>query len=88
MQAVLPAGADKETDMQVVKLRVANDNGLVPAGRYFARLAEGLRGANERAAAVLDIYEAQERKLEARHRRKAASPVPARRTWQTEMALN
>ena len=50
--------------MQVTKLRVANDNGLVPAGRYFARLAEGLRDANERAAAIVDVYEEQERTLE------------------------
>ena len=35
--------------MQVTKLRIANDNGLVPAGRYFAHLAEALRQANEGA---------------------------------------
>ena len=61
--------------MQVTKLRIANDNGLVPAGRYFARLADGLREANERAAAVVDIYDEQERKRGARNR-KTASPVP------------
>jgi len=64
--------------MQVAKLRVANDNGLAPAGRYFARIAEGLRAANERAAAVVDIYEEQERMGEARSR-KTASSVPRRR---------
>ena len=74
--------------MQVTKLRIANDNGLVPAGRYFARLAEDLRAANERAAAVLDVYEEQERKLETRSRRKVASPVPADRARRTEAALN
>ena len=61
--------------MQVTKLRIANDNGLVPAGRYFARLADGLREANARAAAVVDIYDEQERKRDARPR-KTASPVP------------
>ena len=65
--------------MQVTKLRVANDNGLVPAGRYFARLADNLRAANERAAAIVDEYEAQERKIEACFRkptRKAAARTP------------
>ncbi|MFZ2031961.1 MAG: hypothetical protein WAU68_16740 [Vitreimonas sp.] len=74
--------------MQVTKLRVANDNGLVPAGRYFAHLAEGLREANERAAAVLDVYEEQERKLETRYRRQSASSVPSHRARQMEMALS
>ena len=71
--------------MQVTKLRIANDNGLVPAGRYFYRLSEALRKANERAAAVVDTYEAQERKIQARYSGKTASPVP---THQIEMALN
>ena len=36
--------------MQVAKLRVPSDeNGLVPAGTYFQRLAAALREANERA---------------------------------------
>ena len=64
--------------MQVAKLRVANDNGLAPAGRYFARIADELRRANERAAEVVDIYEEQERASEPR-RRKTASSVPTRR---------
>ena len=72
--------------MQVTKLRFANDNGLVPAGR--TRLAEGLREANERAAAVVDAYEEQERKLEGRYRWKTASPVPADRAPRMEAALN
>ena len=74
--------------MQVAKLRPANDNGLVPAGRYFARLAAGLREANARAAAVVDVYEEQERKLEDRCRRKAASPMPANRARRIEVAMN
>ncbi len=61
--------------MQITKLRIANDNGLVPAGRYFERLADGLRQANERAASVVDAYEDQERSRTAR-RRKTALPVP------------
>jgi len=37
--------------MQVAKLRVRTDeNGLVPAGEYFKRLAEALREANEQQA--------------------------------------
>ena len=74
--------------MHVTKLRIANDNGLVPAGRYFSRLAGALREANERAAAVVDKYEEQERKLQTRYRAKAASPVPTPRARQVEMALN
>ena len=74
--------------MQVTKLRFANDNGLVPAGRYFARLAEELREANQRAAAVGDAYEVQERKLEGRYGWKTASTVPADRARRMEAALN
>lgn len=59
--------------MHVTKLRAANDNGLVPAGHYFARLADDLR-----AAAIVDEYEAQERKIEACFRKpthKAAARI-------------
>jgi hypothetical protein len=39
--------------MQIAKLRVATDeNGLVPAGQYFKRLAEALREANMRAGNI------------------------------------
>jgi hypothetical protein len=65
--------------MQVTKLRGANDNGLVPAGRTFARLAEGLRRANERAAAILDVYEEHERRLERRYTVKRRDTIPAAR---------
>lgn len=42
-----------ESAMQVTKLRVPTDeNGLVPAGEYFKRLAGALREANERAGNV------------------------------------
>jgi hypothetical protein len=74
--------------MPVTKPRAANDNGLVPAGHYFARLAEGLRNVNERAAAVVDVYEEAERKFEDRHRWKEALPTPSDRVRQTEMALH
>lgn len=70
--------------MQVTKLRSANDNGLVPAGRYFARLADNLRSANDRTAAVVDEYEKQERKLEARHRKRC---MPARTNAHAEHAV-
>jgi hypothetical protein len=36
----------------------------------------------------VDAYEEHEQKLEARYRRKAASPVPAHRAQQLEMALS
>jgi hypothetical protein len=77
-------GADEETDMQVTKFRAANDNGLVPAGRYFARLAEGLR----EAAAVADVYEEAECQVASRYRWKSASPAPSGRARRTEMALH
>jgi hypothetical protein len=76
LSAVLPAGADRRQTMQVAKLRAANDNGLVPAGRYFTRLAHNLRTANSQAAAVVDEYEAQEQELERRcRRRRPMGPV-------------
>jgi len=62
--------------MQVNKIRIADDNGLAPAGVYFARLASSLREANARDAAAMEKAEERERKLEARYRRaKAAPPV-------------
>lgn len=39
--------------MQIAKLRAPGDeNGLVPAGTYFQRLAAALREANERAGNI------------------------------------
>ena len=65
--------------MQVQKLRyAAQDNGLVPAGRYFAKLAQSLRDANEQEAARREQREAQERKLEARHRRNRSAGLLTR----------
>ncbi|WP_395647149.1 hypothetical protein [Terricaulis sp.] len=54
--------------MQVTKLRF-EDNGLVPAGHYFARVAAGLRAQNDRGAAIVERGEQSEQKLEARFRR-------------------
>lgn len=62
--------------MHMNKIRIADDNGLAPAGIYFARLAGTLREANARDAAAIEKAEERERKLEARYRRdKAAPPV-------------
>ena len=74
--------------MQVTKFRPANDNGLVPAGRYFARLAAGLREANERAAAVVDVYEEQERKLNLAAAGKRHRPCKATDARRVEASLN
>lgn len=60
--------------MNVHKLRVSGqDQGLVPAGRYFAKLAHELSAANEKQAARQEKLEAQDRRLEARYRRASAS---------------
>lgn len=62
--------------MQVTKIRIADENGLVPAGAYFARLANGLAAENERSAAAVEKAEDRERKLEGRYRRaRAAAPA-------------
>jgi hypothetical protein len=66
--------------MLVTKLRISGDNGLVPAGRYFAQLAENLRANNVRDAAALEKAEAQERRLEMRYRKSAAASVRPRST--------
>lgn len=60
--------------MRIEKLRgAADDNGLVPAGAYFARLARGLAEANEREAAMREKLDAEDRRLEARYRRASAA---------------
>jgi hypothetical protein len=70
-------GEHEEAAMHITKIRSADANGLVPAGAYFAQLATNLSAANARDAAVNEMDEARERKLEARYRR-AKSPPPAR----------
>lgn len=69
--------------MEVTKLRIADENGLVPAGAYFEKLALGLRATNAKLADELDREEARERKLEERYRRasaarSSAAPTPRR----------
>ncbi len=62
--------------MQVNKLRIAGD-GPVPAGRYFAQIAENLRAQNMLAAAEATRAEAGERRLEARYRKSYKTPTTA-----------
>ena len=50
--------------MHIAKLRVRDQTGLVPAGRYFEQLAKNLRTANARE----QTREADDRALEALHR--------------------
>lgn len=59
--------------MQVSKFRVADENGFVPAGRYFEKLAANLNAANDDVAARREREEARERKLEERYRRASAA---------------
>ncbi len=60
--------------MQVQKLRYGvDDNGLVPAGRYFEKLAKELRAANAREHERQEKLDAQDRRLEARYRRASAA---------------
>ena len=53
--------------MHIVKLRVSDETGLIPAGRYFEQLAKTLRAANERASS--SQREAEDRDLESTYRR-------------------
>lgn len=60
--------------MNVTKLRVSGQGqGLVPAGRYFEKLAQDLRAANEADAARQEKLDAQDRRLEARYRKASAA---------------
>ncbi len=60
--------------MHVAKLRLpADDRGLVPAGRYFERLASTLRDSNAREAALRKELDAEDRRLEQRYRLSSAS---------------
>ena len=72
MPLFVRVGEHEETAMQVTKLRFADDNGLIPAGAYFARLADTLRTANARGADA----EERERNLETRYRRPRSIPTP------------
>lgn len=57
--------------MHIQKLRARN--GLVPAGAYFAHLAQALEDAHAREAAVQDALDEEDRRLEARYRRASAA---------------
>lgn len=59
--------------MQVTKFVSADNNGLVPAGRYFAQLARGLEDANERQTVRRAKLDAEDRWLEARYRLASAA---------------
>jgi hypothetical protein len=51
--------------MHIAKLRVRDETGLVPAGRYFGQLAKNLRTANTREVTRRANGDAQDRALEA-----------------------
>ena len=69
--------------MQVAKLRIAEESGLVPAGAYFKRLASQLADANAVETARQEKLEAEDRELEALYRRRSAS----RMNTYAEMAM-
>lgn len=59
--------------MHIAKLRVRDETGLVPAGRYFQQLATSLRGANAREQTRSALLDAEDRDLEACYRRASAA---------------
>jgi len=59
--------------MQVHKLRGAADIGLVPAGKYFARLARDLDRANANEALRKQTLDNEDRGLETLYRRRSAA---------------
>ncbi|MCA8885267.1 MAG: hypothetical protein KDA35_01520 [Hyphomonadaceae bacterium] len=60
--------------MQVTKLRdAAGDNGLVPAGQFFAHLAAKLEEANFATALLEAQLDEEDRALEATYRRRSAA---------------
>jgi hypothetical protein len=65
--------------MHIAKLRVRDETGLIPAGRYFEQLAKSLRTANAREHTRIVRDDAGDRGLEALYRRaSAARSGPAR----------
>jgi hypothetical protein len=58
--------------MHIAKLRVRDETGLVPAGRYFEQLAKNLRTANGRN----QTREAEDRALDALHRHSTRASLP------------
>jgi hypothetical protein len=59
--------------MQVAKLRIQDERGLVPAGRYFQQLASTMRSANAREHTRSASLDAEDRDLEACYRRASAA---------------
>lgn len=60
--------------MQVTKLSAGNaGNGLIPAGRYFEKLAHALRDENDREAQRQRALDAEDRELESLYRRASAT---------------
>lgn len=59
--------------MQVQKIRVAANNGLVPAGAYLAAIAGKLEEINAREAALRDELDEEDRELEATYRKRSAA---------------
>lgn len=64
--------------MHIAKLRVRDETGLVPAGRYFEQLAKTLRTANAREVTRNANGDALDRALEGlyRHASTARSGAP------------
>jgi hypothetical protein len=58
--------------MHIAKLRVRDETGLIPAGRYFQQLAKTLRTANAREQS----RQAEERSLEGLHRHSSRAAWP------------
>jgi hypothetical protein len=70
----MQAGFDGDYAMRVSKLRAAGaDDGLIPVGAYFERLAADFRSANAIAAARQDTLNAEDARLEARYRRASSA---------------
>jgi len=62
--------------MRATKLRCGAEDSFTPMGAYFEKLAGQLRDANAIAAARQDALDAEDRRLEARYRRRNATPAP------------
>jgi hypothetical protein len=67
------AGDQEIAQMQVNKLTIGAEAGLVPAGQYFAKLARSLDDSNAREAERRAKLDAEDRELEAHYRRASAS---------------
>ena len=59
--------------MHIHKLRGASDAGLIPAGKYFARLAHNLERANADETARRRTLAGEDHNLETLYRRRSAA---------------